>query len=142
MIKLLKHTALIRLDEVGFIASGLCAIHCAAMPFIIIFLSLYGLEFFADPAVEILFITTSLLIGTLTFRHGYFRHHKKLYPFLVFASGLLIVLLGHLFIHRHSDQGLHDVSAVFFITPAGALLIGIGHYLNRKLSKSVKSCNC
>ena len=37
-------------DWIGVAASLLCAIHCAAMPFVVGFLPLLGLSFLADPS--------------------------------------------------------------------------------------------
>lgn len=145
MIKSFRHNLALKLDSIGFIASTLCAIHCAAMPFIFIFLTMYGYQFIANPFVEIFFIASSVLIGTYTFRHGYFNHHKKLYPFLIFILGLTVIIAGHYIIQNHSHTEIHNDEIIFLIiTPMGAFLIGLGHFLNRKLSKNLKSkaCNC
>ncbi|MDQ3019341.1 MAG: MerC domain-containing protein [Bacteroidota bacterium] len=149
MVKSLRHSLALKLDSIGFAASTLCAIHCAAMPFIIIFLSLYGFQFIAHPIVEYLFIGSSVIIGIFTFSHGYINHHKRIYPFLLFTLGLLIIILGHGFFHNHSDLETvnsidqnHIDSFYFFIAPVGAILIGLSHFINRKLSKTNKKCTC
>ena len=102
MIKSIKHNIALKLDSIGFIASTICAIHCMAMPFILLLLTLYGLEFIANPLFEITFIATSVAIGVFTFRHGYFNHHKKVYPFLIFICGLVLIIGGH-FVHDHNQ---------------------------------------
>lgn len=145
MIKTFKHNLALRLDSLGFYTSTLCAIHCAAMPFIFIFLSMYGITFIANPIFEVIFIMLSIFIGIYTFRHGYFKHHKKIYPFLIFISGLIIIIAGHYFIQNHDHSEIHkDEIILMLVSPFGAFLIGLGHYINRKLSKKVKakSCNC
>ena len=141
MIKSITHNLALKLDSIGFIASTLCAIHCAAMPFIFIFLTMYGVQFIANPLVEIIFISSSVAIGIFTFRHGYFNHHKKIYPFLIFITGLTIIITGHYFFHNHNLNEVHNDELIFLlVAPFGAFLIGLGHYLNRKLSKSAKAC--
>lgn len=146
MLKNFKHNLAIKLDSIGFIASTLCAIHCAAMPFIFLFLTLYGLQFIANPVVEFIFISTSIVIGVYTFRHGYINHHKKIYPFAIFTFGLVIIIVSHFVFHNHKQISIHSHDEIIFllISPIGAFLIGLGHYLNRKLSKrkTNKSCNC
>ncbi|MEO8209027.1 MAG: MerC domain-containing protein [bacterium] len=149
MIKSIKHTIALKLDSIGFVASTLCAIHCAAMPFILIFLSLYGFQFISNPIVEYIFIGSSVIIGIFTFSHGYINHHKRIYPFLIFALGLLIIILGHRFFHNHShlettgNIELNQIDSIyFFIAPLGAILIGLSHFINRKLSKTSKKCPC
>lgn len=144
MIKTIKHNLALKLDSIGFIASTLCAIHCALMPFVFIFLAFYGLNFIADPAIELIFISTSVIIGIFTFTHGYFKHHKRLYPFAIFITGLIIVFTGHFLFHEHEPSESYHTEEILllFISPIGAILIGVGHYLNRKLSgKHSKKCN-
>ncbi len=142
MINTIKHSLALRLDSIGFFASTLCAIHCAAMPFLFLFLSFYGLQFITNPLIEFLFISSSVLIGIFTFSHGYFKHHKRLYPFAIFVFGLALVLTGHFFFHDHGHVEIeHNDDLMFFmISPLGAALIGIGHYLNRKLSSVRDGC--
>lgn len=147
MIKTIKHNLALKLDLIGFSASTICAIHCALMPFIIVFLPLMGLQFIANPFVEYIFIAASLVIGSFTFKHGYFNHHKKLYPFLLFLTGFTIILIGHFFFHEHSHDVIQDpVSAnndefiFLMIAPAGAFIIAISHLINRRLSKTPKLC--
>jgi len=147
----MKHNLALKLDLIGFSASTTCAIHCALMPFIIMFLPFLGMEFVANPLIEYSFIASSIIIGIYTFKHGYFNHHRKVYPFAIFLTGILIVFIGHFLFHDHSFEDkliLHSTEntlqdkIVIIIAPAGALLIGISHFINRKLSKekSVKSC--
>lgn len=147
MIKNIKHNLSLKLDLIGFSASTFCAIHCALMPFIIVFLPLLGLEFIANPAVEYIFIGASLVIGTFTFKHGFFNHHKKLYPFLLFLTGFLIIVTGHYFFHNHSHEvisengsGFSNETLFLMIAPIGAFIIAISHLINRKLSKVPKVC--
>ena len=137
MIKTVTHTLALKLDSVGFLASTLCAIHCAAMPFLLLFLTLYGFQFIASPVVEFLFISSSVIIGIFTFTHGYFNHHKSFYPAAIFFLGLSLVLIGHFFFHDHYHLEIDGSGELilFMISPLGATLIGIGHYLNRKLSR-------
>ncbi len=143
MIKTLRHNLVLKLDSIGFVASTLCAIHCAAMPFIIIFLTLYGFQFIANPIVEYLFIGSSIIIGIFTFTHGYFNHHRKLYPLITFVSGLLIILIGQFFFHDHNHFEISNNGLLYLvIAPAGAILIGLSHYMNRKLSKVKKNKVC
>jgi len=112
-----------------------------------------GMEFVANPLIEYSFIVSSIIIGFYTFKHGYFNHHRKIFPFAIFLTGLMIVLIGHFLFHDHSiedkliiqsaENNLED-KLFIIIAPFGALLIGISHFINRKLSKekSAKSCTC
>ncbi len=144
MISRIKHDLALKLDFIGFSASTVCAIHCALMPFIIVFLPLLGMEFVANPVIEYIFIASSVIIGIYTFKHGYFNHHRKIYPFAIFLTGLVMIFIGHFLFHDHSledklifqskENGLQD-QLFSVIAPLGALLLGTSHFINRKLSK-------
>jgi hypothetical protein len=110
------------------------------MPFIIVTLPLLGLEFIANPWVEFTIIGLSLIIGLFTLRAGYFEHHGRITPILVFILGLLVVITGHFFFHDHShleEADDHFGEYLFFIiAPIGALLIAYAHFINRKWTKT------
>ncbi|MEO6695959.1 MAG: MerC domain-containing protein [Ignavibacteria bacterium] len=148
MINNIKHNLALKLDLIGFSASTICAIHCALMPFIILFLPLLGLEIIANPIIEYSVIFSSMLIGFYTFKHGYFKHHRKAYPFAIFVIGLVLIVAGHFFFHDHSIdnksilESTTEDALLFLIAPLGALLIALSHFINRSLSKknTVSSC--
>lgn len=151
LISRLKHNLAIKLDLIGFSASTICAVHCALMPFILVSLPLIGMEFLANPMVELFFVCTSILIGIFTFRHGYFNHHHRIYPFALFITGLALIFSGHYFFHGHSHEetlsgisGFNSEILFLFIAPLGAVMIGTAHFINRKLSKTKAEvkCNC
>lgn len=149
MLRSLKHNLALKLDLIGFSASTICAIHCFTMPFIIVFLPLLGIQFIANPVFEYCFISLSLFIGAYTFKHGYFNHHKKIYPFAIFFLGFSIILIGHFLFHQHSyDQNLTELEKhtdeflFLMIAPIGASIIAFSHLLNRSLTRNFKSsCN-
>lgn len=147
MIKTIKHNLALKLDSIGFAASTICAVHCVSMPFLLVFLSFYGFNFIANPIVEYSFIVLSIVIGFFTFRHGYFNHHRKIYPFALFILGLMVIVSSHYFFHGHdetliSDQFLFQKLPYSILAPAGAILIGISHFWNRKLSKEFAKEKC
>lgn len=110
------------------------------MPFIIVTLPLLGLEFIANPMIEFIIIGLSFIIGLFTLRAGYFEHHGRLTPVLLFIVGLIIVIIGHLFFHSHSNMEEADEHfneyLFFIIAPLGALLIAYAHFINRKWTKT------
>lgn len=138
----MKHEILQKLDLLGFSASTICAIHCAMMPFIIVMLPLIGLEFLANPLFEYIVIGLSLIIGLFTLKSGYFEHHGKLTPVLLFLTGLVIIIIGHTFFHSHdhseAEHTHHLSEEILFliIAPIGAILIASAHFINRKWTKT------
>jgi len=63
-------------DWFGIAASLLCAIHCAAMPFVVGFLPLLGLSFLADPSFHKWMVGVCLVLALLAFVPGWRKHHR------------------------------------------------------------------
>ena len=74
-------------DWFGIAASLLCAIHCAAMPFVVGFLPLLGLSFLADPSFHKWMVGVCLVLALLAFVPGWRRHHR-LAPAIIGMVGL------------------------------------------------------
>ncbi|HRE40863.1 MAG TPA: MerC domain-containing protein [Ignavibacteria bacterium] len=138
----MKHELLQKLDLLGLSASTICAVHCALLPFVIVMLPLIGLEFLANPVIEYSVIALSFFIGLFTLKSGYFEHHGKLTPFILFLCGLIIIIIGHLFFHTHDHHEaehshfLSDEILFLMIAPTGAILIASAHFINRKWTKT------
>ncbi len=77
-------------DWLGVAASIACAVHCAAMPFVVGFLPLFGLSFFADPAFHQWMVAICLVLAVLAFVPGWCRH-RRLGPLLVAVVGLSLI---------------------------------------------------
>ena len=80
-------------DWLGGGASVLCAIHCAAMPFVIGFLPLLGLSFLADPAFHQWMVVICLALALLAFVPGWRRHHR-LVPAAIGLTGLTLITVA------------------------------------------------
>lgn len=113
------------LDQLGMTASLACAIHCAALPFFITTLPLWGLEFLAYSWVELSMICLSLIIGICSLVSS-FPKHKKVMPILVLIIGFVLIATGHYI--------LESLEAV--LIPVGGFTIAAAHYLNWKYSRS------
>jgi hypothetical protein len=109
------------LDFVGFSTSIACAIHCAFLPFLISALPFLGLGFLENPWIEYSIILLSLVLALFALSHGYLRHHRKKLPILIVSVGFSIIAFGLLW-------GPEELE--FIITPIGATLVGVAHYVN------------
>lgn len=116
-----------RLDQFGMTASLACAIHCAALPFLITMLPLWGLSFLAERWVEITMICLSLLIGTYSLSTSYPKH-KKLLPLLTLITGFALIAAGHYFIE----------SLEAILIPLGGLTIAAAHLINWRYTRTCK----
>lgn len=116
-------------DITGMFLSGLCVIHCLALPLIVIFLPAITTAFIPDEGLVhgILFF---LIIGVagLAFIPGY-RFHRKFQPLIWLSGGLMLLTFATFFAH---DFG-HYLEPIFAIP--GSICIIMAHYLNHKSCK-------
>ena len=118
-------------DRVGFAASMLCAIHCAAMPLLLAILPTLGLGVggWVDLDQAVVVFATLLAAVTLTIgwrRHRAYRAWKLLLP----ALGLLwFATFGPYHAHGGMEGALHAGMMV-----AGGLLLAAAHLTNMRLT--------
>ena len=77
-------------DWIGIMASIGCAIHCAAMPFVISFLPALGLSFLADEAFHRWMALACFVIAMAAFVPG-FRVHRRLLPGAIAVVGISLI---------------------------------------------------
>ncbi len=77
-------------DRLGMIASIGCAIHCAAMPFVIAFLPMLGLTFLADESFHKIMVFVCLSLAVIAFVPGY-RRHRRWLPVVIAGFGLTLI---------------------------------------------------
>lgn len=63
-------------DSLGILASIGCAIHCAAMPFVVRFLPMLGLSFLADESFHQWMAVGCFFIALAAFVPGIFQHGR------------------------------------------------------------------
>lgn len=81
-----------RLDVIGIGASLVCAVHCVVLPFFISSLPFLGIELLRNMVVETLIIGLSLVVGCRALLTGYRRRHGRLWPVLLFATGMMVLM--------------------------------------------------
>jgi hypothetical protein len=77
-------------DWAGMVASIGCAIHCAAMPFVIAYLPALGLSFLADETFHQWMAVVCFVIALTAFIPG-LRRHGRWTPVLIGSVGLLMI---------------------------------------------------
>lgn len=80
-------------DCVGMIASVGCAIHCAAMPFVIAYLPALGLSFLADEAFHQWMAVGCFAIALTAFVPG-LRKHGRFTPVMIGSAGLVMISIA------------------------------------------------
>lgn len=102
------------LDTVGIGASLACAVHCALLPLLITVLPLLGTHILENESLEYGLLAFSFGIGSLALGRGYFRHHRRMAPLLIFTAGFALLLAGHFGV-----AGGYWEPAIIFLGAAG-----------------------
>lgn len=118
------------IDFWGFLASFLCAVHCAAVPLILLFGSLGSFSWFASHEVELVFITISVVLAYWSLWTSYRKHHKKRK-----AVNIVLVGFGFLLVSRFVPHHIGDILVVI-----GGLIVAYSHYVNWRLLEGCKHC--
>ena len=116
-----------KLDHLGITASLACAVHCAALPFIITMLPLWGLGFLADSWVEMTMIGLSLVVGIWSLGSSYPRHRKAL-PVAILLTGFALIAAGHYLLHEFEAA----------LIPLGGVVIAAAHLVNWRYTRLCK----
>ena len=93
LLTLKQFTSSPRSDWIGVFASVLCAIHCAAMPFVISYLPALGLSFFADELFHKVMVFVCFAIAIYAFVPGFIKH-RRWRPVVFGAFGLMFISAG------------------------------------------------
>jgi hypothetical protein len=117
------------IDIAGLFTSGLCAIHCLALPL------LFSLGFFtslthsvAHHSIELIVYGITLIFASTAVINGW-RKHANAQPLILFGLGFSLVTCGLLM-----DSNIGHV-----IMATGGLFIAFGHFLNYSLLRRLHS---
>ena len=112
-----------RLDRVGVLLSGLCALHCIAGLLLVAGLGLSGEVLFA-PAIHRIGLALAIVVGAITLVFGVIRHGDPR-PLQVGAAGLGLMIVALV---------LGQSSAEAFLTIGGVTLLAWAHLRNLRHS--------
>ncbi|WP_266160857.1 MerC domain-containing protein [Dyella silvatica] len=115
-------------DRIGATASFLCAVHCAALPFVLALLPVLGLEFLADHRFERGFVFFACILALISLISGFRRHHRPL-PLLLALPGMTLLVLGVTYA-EHYSIALHSV-----LVTCGGLLLASAHFINLRTDR-------
>lgn len=110
-------------DRIGAVASFLCAIHCALLPFVLTLLPLLGLEFLADHRFERGFVFFACGLALVALIRG-FRRHQGALPLMLAIPGLILLIVGVTWAESHSIV-VHSV-----LVTCGGLMLAGAHFCN------------
>ncbi|MGH8122105.1 MAG: MerC domain-containing protein [Rudaea sp.] len=129
------HDALAHIaDRVGATASFLCAVHCAALPFVLAVLPALGLGFLADHKFERIFIACASCLALAALIRGYRRHHVAT-PLRIALPGLILLWAGAWIFDAESALALHAT-----LVTIGGCTLAYAHIRNLRLTHSYGAC--
>ena len=121
-------------DRVGATASFLCALHCAALPFVLALLPALGLSFLADHSFERWFIAFATALALTMMIRGYRRHGAPQALFLL-LPGLVLLWLGGYVFDLESSGLWHAL-----LVSLGGTAVALAHIINLRLTNLHRYC--
>jgi hypothetical protein len=123
-------------DRLGAMASLLCAIHCAALPFLLAILPALGLGFLANHGFERGFIAFASVLALTMAVLGY-RRHRIARAFALLVPGLLLLWVGGFVFDLGGATFWHSLFVV-----AGGTCVSLAHIVNLRLAREPQVCDC
>ncbi|MDH4049440.1 MAG: MerC domain-containing protein [Gammaproteobacteria bacterium] len=117
------------LDRSAVALSGLCLLHCLALPFFVGLLPFAGLANGNGDHFHLQMLVVVLPVSLLAFALGY-RRHRTVGVLLGGAIGLALLIAGATVVH---DQ-LGSIADRSF-TVAAALILAVAHFYNARFAK-------
>lgn len=122
-------------DKLGIAGSGLCLVHCLALPIVVGVLPSLGLAFLADEVVHEILAFALIAFAGLAFIPGYRRHRDRRVLGLM-ATGLGLILFAT---WGAAIVDLHGAGETV-LSVAGSLFLISAHYLNHSFCKNCSVC--
>jgi len=117
------------LDALAVLISGLCALHCLALPVLLLLFPLLIGSVFTDEEFHRLILWIILPTSVIAVAAASYRHFDRQVLIWV-ASGMVLLLLAAFWAHDHAPAWV-DIS----LTTVGGLILAIGHIRNVRLSR-------
>ncbi len=125
-----------KLDKIGIYASIICAIHCALLPLIIVFLPTFFVSLFINDFVEWTFLLITFLIGIVSLCFGY-NKHKSYKVFPIISIGFIILLMSKILIHNYKHNTPFYLNVIMLV---GGFIIALSHHINNRLCNTCVKC--
>lgn len=111
-------------DAFGIATTVACAIHCAVLPLVLSSLPLFGINIIENQGFELLMIGLAFVVGVYSLYHGRKKHHHSYTPLLIFALGMVLMVV----------KSISQSHALWLLIPAVTAVI-TAHFLNYKLCR-------
>jgi hypothetical protein len=115
------------LDRIATVLSGLCLLHCLALPFLLAALPVVSEISGGHLHAQMLIIAIPVSVIALALG---FRRHANNYVVASGMLGMLLLVIGATVAHSH-----YGPAADRAFTVAGALVLAVAHYFNSRLAR-------
>ena len=117
------------LDKVAVAFSGLCLVHCLALPLLIVILPFSGQ--FSDGHLHMKMLILVVPVSVVALALGFQRHR---HPGVVIAgvAGMIIITVGSTIAHNY-----YGLFTDRLLTIVGSLVLAYTHYRNSRLTRHV-----
>lgn len=115
------------LDKTAVTLSGLCLVHCLALPIVIAALPFLGEISEGHLHAQMLLLV--IPVSVFAFIRG-FRLHRNRHILVFGALGLGLLTVGGTYAHSH-----YGLAADRTLTIAGSLVLAVTHFYNSRLSR-------
>lgn len=119
-------------DRAAIALSGLCILHCLAMPLVLLLLPFLGQ--FADGHFHLQMLIVVVPVSTVALLLG-FRHHRQTTILVGGLAGMLLLFVGGTWAHNE-----FGVVADRLLTICGSLVLATAHFYNSRLSRTRRTC--
>jgi hypothetical protein len=119
------------LDRAAVMLSGLCLLHCLALPFLLV--SLPALSALTAGHLHAQMLIVALPVSAIALGLG-FRRHGSRYVLTFGALGMLLLVVGGTLAHTY-----YGIVADRSFTVSGALVLAVTHYYNSRLVRHCRS---
>ena len=114
-------------DSAGTFGAGLCAMHCALLPALLVLFPAAEGYVLGAPEVEYAYVALAAVLALFSLCRGY-RRHRNCWPIAILTPGLLAVSAGLLVTMLHEDVVLHAI-----VMTIGGGLVATAHLMNLRL---------
>lgn len=119
-----------KLDRAAVCLSGVCLVHCLALPLLLVMFPLLGEFFVPHETFHQLILVAVLPTTILALGSGYYRH-RRLGVLALGALGLMGLIAAAFTVHRLGAEDLERT-----ITIAGGLILAGAHGWNFRLTRA------
>ena len=129
----MKNTLNINFDKLAISFSAICAIHCLALPIVLIFFPALAATFIGSEEFHSQLLYLIIPSSIIALALGC-KMHGKYYVYFYGALGIGVLLFASIFGHDYLGE-----SGEVIFTLLGASMVSYGHYKNQKLCSD--NCN-